>query len=136
LIVTLGYEWFAARETHFNHLIWTACLTLAAMPLLGHRVELDYLFPLTLSVVVVVLVSRERWKKLGDGVALFLLLFFFGFPWLLFTQGVPQGVDLSTDQVLFLFWPVFAVLSLYWVRWWLVRPPRTWLDDFAYQERR
>jgi len=135
LIVTLGYEWLASRGATFSHFFWAACLTLAATPLLGQPVELDHLFPLTLPVMLVAIVSRERWKKLGDVISFLLLWFFFGVPWLIYLQDVPQGIGLSKDQILFLFWPVFTVLGLYWVRWWMVRPPRTWLDRFAYRER-
>jgi hypothetical protein len=135
LIVALGYEWIAARGTPFNHFFWTACLTLAVTPLLGYHVELDDLFPLTLPIMLVCIISRERWKKLGDGIAFLLLWFFIGLPWLLFMQGVPEGIGLHEDQILFLFWPLFTVLGLYWVRWWMVRPPRTWLDNFAFKER-
>jgi len=135
LIVSLGYEWWSARGAMFSHFLWAACLTLAATPLLGQPVELDQLFPLTLPVMLVVIISRERWKKLGDGVAFLLLLFFFGIPWLLYLQGAPETVGLSKEQVLFIFWPAFAVLGLYWARWWMVHPPRTWLDRFAFKER-
>jgi hypothetical protein len=135
LIVALGYEWRAARGAHFNHFIWVVCLTLGATPLLGYNLELDHLFPLTMPIMLVILISRERWKKLGDGIAFLLLLFFFGLPWLLFAQSVPEGIRLSKDEILFLFWPVFTVLGLLWVRWWMVRPPQTWLDSFTPKER-
>jgi hypothetical protein len=135
LIVALVYEWRGARGAHFNHFFWVVCLTLGAAPLLGYNLELDHLFPLTMPVMLVIMISRERWKKLGDGIAFLLLLFFFGLPWLLFAQGVPEGIRLSKDEILFLFWPVFTVLGLLWVRWWMVRPPRTWLDGFTPKER-
>jgi hypothetical protein len=135
LIVTLGYEWRAARGANFNRLVWAACLTLAAAPLLGYPVEMDQLVPLTLPIMLVIVYSRERWLKLGNGIAFFVLLFFFGLPWLLFLKGVPQGYGLQADQVLFLFWPIFTVVGLYWVRWWVVRPPRTWLDNLQRQGR-
>jgi hypothetical protein len=135
LIVALGYEWRTARGMHINHFIWVVCLTLAATPLLGHYVEMDQLFPLTMPAMLVVMISRERWKKLGDGIAFLLLWFFFGLPWLFFIQGVPEGIGLSTDETLFLFWPVFTVLGLLWMRWWMIRPPRTWLDGFTKKER-
>lgn len=136
LVVALGYEWVAARGAHFNHFFWAACLTLAATPLLGYHVELDHLFPLTLPVMLLVLISRERWKKLGDGIAVLILWFLFGIPWLLYQQGAPGWVGLSKEETLFLFWPIFVVSGLYWVRWWMVRPPRTWLDSHAYKEGR
>lgn len=134
LVLVLGVEWMAARGKHFSHFLWTTCLTIAVTPLLGQRVELDQLFPLTLPIMLVVMISRERWKKVGDGVAFLLLWFFFGLPWILYFQGVPEGFGLSMEQFLFIFWPVFSVLGLLWARWWMVRPPRTWLDRFAYKE--
>jgi hypothetical protein len=135
LIITLGYEWRAARGASFNRFVWVACFTLVAAPLLGYPIEMDQLVPLTMPIILVIVYSRERWLKLGNGIAFFVLLFFFGLPWLLFIKGVPQGYGLQADQVLFLFWPVFAVIGLYWVRWWVIHPPRTWLDDLQRQGR-
>ena len=132
LIVLLGYEWAGARRANPHRFIWAICLTLATTPLLGVRVEMDQLVLLTLPVMLIILVSRERWRKLGNGIAFSLLLFFVGTPWLLFIQGAPEKIGLSTDEALFLFWPLFAVIGLYWVRWWMIRPPRTWLDQVGH----
>lgn len=129
LVFGLGYEWFETRGADFHRLIWATSLTLAATPLLGIRTEMDRLVLLTLPVMLIIVISRERWRKLGNGIALFLLLFFSGVPWLLFAQGAPQNIGLQTDEVLFLFWPLFTVIGLYWMRWWMIRPPRTWLDQ-------
>jgi len=30
---------------------------------------------------------------------------------------------------MFLPLPVLVLIGLYWVRWWIIHPPRTWLDD-------
>ena len=129
LVVLLGYEWRGTRGANTQRFIWTVCVTLAITPLLGMRVEMDQLVPLLLPVMLIVVISRERWRKLGYGIALLLMLFFFGVPWLLITQGVPQGISLPVDEILFLFWPLFALIGLYWMRWWMIRPPRTWLDQ-------
>ncbi len=135
LIVALGYEWQAARGKGFNRFVWVSGLTLALTPLLGQRVEMDQLVPLTFPIIVIIVLARERWQRLGNGVALLLLIFFFATPWLLFTQGLPQGIQLQ-EELLYLFWPVFAVIGLYWIRWWMLRPPRTWLDGFQHVGRR
>ena len=131
LIMLLGYEWMSTRGANFQRLIWAVCVTFAMTPLLGFRVELDQLVPLVLPVMLLVIISRERWQKIGYGIAFILVLFFFGTPWLLFTRGVPEGIDLRVDEVLFLFWPLFSLIGLYWMRWWIVRPPRTWLDQIG-----
>ncbi|MFN2153527.1 MAG: glycosyltransferase family 87 protein [Anaerolineales bacterium] len=130
LIVTLGSEWRAVRDANFNRFTWAVCLTLAATPLLGYRMEMDQLVVLTMPIMLVILISRERWRKLGNGIAFLLLIFLFGLPWLLYVRGVPPEIGLQSDELLFLFWPVFAVIGLYWVRWWMIHPPRTWLDSF------
>ena len=135
LIVSLGYEWLAARKANNNRFIWAASLTLAATPLLGFRLEMDQLLPLTLPVLLVIVISRERWHKLGNGIAVILTLFYFCVPWLIYTQGLPQGIDLQANEALFLFWPIFNVIGLYWIRWWMIRPPRTWLDSFPHKDR-
>lgn len=127
LVSTLGYEWRAASGDS-NRFNWAACLTLAATPLLGQNVEMDQLVPLTLPIMLVIVISRERWQKLGNGIAVLQLIFFFGAPWLIFTQDVPQSIALQAEEVLFLFWPIAAILGLYWIRWWMQHPPRTWLD--------
>jgi hypothetical protein len=127
IIVTLVYEWRAARN-NFNRLVWAGCLTFALTPLLGYHFELDQLVPLTLPVMLIVIISRERWLKLGNGIAILLVILYFGAPWVLFTLGVPEGFGFQKEETLFLIWPIFTSLGLYWVRWWMIRPPRTWLD--------
>lgn len=129
LVVLLGYEWAGARSAKFHRFVWVLCLTLAAVPLLGFRMEMDQLLLLTVPVMLICVVSRERWGKLGNGVAVLLLLFFIGVPWFIFTRGAPLEIGLPDDETLFLFWPVFTFIGLYWVRWWTIRPPRTWLDQ-------
>jgi hypothetical protein len=129
LVVLLCYEWAGTRGANPHRFIWTIGITLATTPLLGFRVEMDQLLLLTLPVALILVVTRERWGKLGNGIAFLFLLFFFGVPWLLYTQGAPQGIGLPDDEILFLFWPIFAFIGLYWVRWWTIRPPRTWLDQ-------
>jgi hypothetical protein len=135
LLVLLGYAGNEARGASQRRFIWAICLTLTITPLLGFAVEMDQLVPLTLPVMMIVLVSRDRWRKFGYGIAILLLAFFFGVPWLLVTQGVPQGFDLSVDEILFLFWPVSSLVGLYWMRWWMIRPPRTWLDQVGKMKR-
>jgi len=36
---------------------------------------------------------------------------------------------LPADGLTFLLPSVLIILGLYWIRWTLVRPPRTWLDE-------
>ena len=128
LVVALGVEWSAAWQANPPRFVWAACLTLAATPLLGFHIELEQLVVLTVPLMLVVTLSRERWRKIGSGLAVVLVIFFFGLPWYLFVRGLPWEIGLNNDEIMFLFWPVFAIIGLYWVRWWAIHPPRTWLE--------
>jgi hypothetical protein len=128
MLVVLFVEWRDVRRKDFRHLLWTASLTLAGTPLMGIPVNpQDYVllfFPLILFLSIL----AERWSRPGRwGVAgLVLLAIFLGF-WLI-TAGLSHaGVSVPTN-VLALAFPVLLVLGLYWMRWWAVRPPRTWSD--------
>jgi hypothetical protein len=130
LLVVLYVEWRDLRRKDLRHLLWTASLTLAVTPLLGISVTpQDYVllfFPLVLFLSIL----TERWSRPGRwGVAGFVLLvIFFGF-WII-TAGLFLAGNFATlTAVLTLIFPALLVLGLYWMRWWAVRPPRTWSDS-------
>jgi hypothetical protein len=127
LIIAIGYEWNIARRSDFRRLYWAACLTLAATPLLGFRTEMENLSILILPLAFVFAVTRERWKRIGDGLTLVLLLLIFALPWGIYFFALPRFGKMA-DEILFLFYPLFTVIGLYWIRWWAIRPPRIWLD--------
>jgi len=128
LVIALGYEWNAAWKAYPQHFIWAACFTLVVTPLLGFHVEMEQLVVLVIPLIFVVVLLRERWRWVGAVLAVLFIVITFGLPWYLYTHDLPWQIGLSKDEILFLLWPVFAFLGLYWMRWWAIRPPRTWLD--------
>ena len=130
MLVVLFVEWRDVRHKDFRHLLWTASLTLAATPLLGIPVvPQDYVllfFPLILFLAIL----AERWSRPSRwGVAgLVLLTVFFG-SWLVIASLLIAGNSVALNAVMELAFPVLLVLGLYWMRWWAVRPPRTWSDS-------
>jgi hypothetical protein len=127
LVIALGYEWGRSRGANFQRFTWTAGLTLAATPLLGLRSELDNLVALLFPAILFLVTVRERWEQTGNGLAASLLVVMTGLPWLLYL-GILPAFRLSTSEILYLFLPLFTLLGLYWMRWWMIRPPRTWMD--------
>jgi hypothetical protein len=130
MLVVFFVEWRDVRHKDFRHLLWTASLTLAGTPLLGIPVvSQDYVllfFPLILFISIL----AERWSRPGRwGLAgLMLLAIFFGF-WLITAQLFLPGASVALTDMLALSFPILLVLGLYWMRWWAVRPPRTWSDS-------
>ncbi|MFZ5877922.1 MAG: hypothetical protein ACOY0R_00990 [Chloroflexota bacterium] len=132
-LVILAFEWAAGRAAEFRRFYWTACLTLALTPLLGMRSALENLALLIPAAALIFAVARERWRA-GYWLTVSLLLAFLVIPWALFF-GVFLEASLRRE-LLFLFMPVVTVIGLYWIRWWAIRPPRTWTERVTRPEYR
>lgn len=128
LIIVIGCEWNIARRSDFRRFYWAACLTIAATPLLGFRIEMENLSILILPLAFVFAVTHARWKRIGNGLILVLLLLIFALPWGLYFFALPRFGNMA-NEILLLFYPIFTVMGLYWIRWWAIRPPRVWYDS-------
>jgi hypothetical protein len=126
LFILLGYEWTASLNGDFRHFYWTACLSLAAAPLLGFRTEMENLVTLVVPLALILAIVHDRWERLGGGLVILLALTFLGVPWLL-SLLAPSAI---AGQLIFLFLPLSTLIGLYWIRWWAIRPPRI-LSDLA-----
>jgi hypothetical protein len=127
LLLILVIEWFSAlRGKDFRRVAWVFALGIALNPLLGFSNTFASLAPLTFSFLFILPFAWERWKKRPYLVLTILLLLFFVFP---------LGIRFATlspflaDGLIFLLPPVLTVVGLYWVRWYVVHPPLTWLDE-------
>jgi hypothetical protein len=127
LVLILGYEWSMARSADLRRFYWAACLTLAATPLLGFRTEMEHLAVLVIPLALIVAIVHDRWRRFGNGLPILFLLFMFATPWLLDLLAVERFGRIA-EEILFLFMPIFTLAGLYWIRWWALRPPRTWVD--------
>jgi len=116
---TLLWEWWAARQGDYRHMLWVGCLTLTLTPLLGLPTNPENYAVLILPVALLTLLIEERWGAGGGWIALGPLAVLFVGLWAIYLSAS------SPSLVLFFPAPVFLSLGLYWVRWWAIRPPRT-----------
>ncbi len=130
LVVVLFLEWRAMRGKDFRHFLWTASLTLTATPLLGVPAHpglyVVLFFPLTLFLSTV----AERWSRPRHwGLAGILLVLIFAGSWALvyYLTGLDSLAPLRAALIFGL--PFLLLVGLYWVRWWAIRPPRTWYES-------
>lgn len=124
MVMLIGYEFNRVNFEDDRHFFWTACMSLAAAPLLGFRTEMEHLAVLILPLTLVFAVLQDRWTRWGVWIAFLLTLIGGLLPWAV-------SLEVSSplkDQLLFLFMPFFTLVSLYWVRWWAIRPLRIWSD--------
>jgi hypothetical protein len=124
LLLILVLEWFSAlRGKDFRRVAWVAALALAATPLLGFSTTFANLAPLVFPFVFILPFAWERWEKHPYLVVSLIIFLFFSFPLFL------RWPTIAADGLAFLLPPALTILGLYWIRWTVIRPPRTWLDD-------
>lgn len=128
LLLILVIEWFnASRGRDFRRVAWVAALALAATPLLGFSNTFANLAPLVFSFTLILPFAWERWEKRPYLTISLFLLVFFALP--LFLRWPLLALRVPADGLAFLLPPALTLLGLYWVRWYVLRPPRTWLDE-------
>ena len=126
LLLVLVVEWFAAlRGKDFRRVVWVFALAIAITPLLGFSNTFAHLAPLVFSFAFVLPFAWERWEKRPYLILTIIVILFFVFPLGIRYSSIPAFL---ADGLTFLLPPVLTLLGLYWIRWYVVRPPRTWLD--------
>ncbi len=126
LLLILVIEWFAAlRGRDFRRVAWVFALIIATAPLLGFSNTFANLAPLVFSFTVFLPFAWERWKKHPYLILTLIVILFFVFP--LALQPLIASRSLA-DGLTFLLPPLLILIGLYWIRWYVIRPPRTWLD--------
>jgi hypothetical protein len=133
LIIVVFLESLASTQTHFRRLVWTAALALSAMPLVGLAIFPSNYTVLILPLILIVALVWERWARQRFVRIAFLLILTFSVPFLLYLKTLDVYSPLYID-LLSVLPPVAAILGLYWMRWWAVRTPRIWADQFDFYQ--
>jgi len=129
LLLLLFVEWGAAMRDESRHVVWTVCLTVAVMPLMGvlttsaNYVILFIPLMILLDILVGHRPAPKRWGSAG-----FLLIGLFIGLWALTIVLVVVHAPAALSQTLFLLLPILLVPSLYWVRWRFTRSPKPELE--------
>ncbi len=120
--IVLVVEWWLAVKKDYPRMLWTAALTLAITPLLGLPTYPQNYAVLIIPLIVALSVMSNRWSASRTIIIISLLVFLFVALW-----GIAIfAVDVKT--ALFFPLPVFAILLLYWIRWWAVSQPLDSMD--------
>lgn len=126
LIVFL--EWLGAVQAHFRRIVWAASLSLAATPLMGFAIFPSNHVVLILPLVLILGLVWERWTRSRVIMVVFILALSLLIPFGIYVRTVSVYSPLYLD-LLSILPPVAAILGLYWMRWWVLRSPRTWIDQ-------
>jgi hypothetical protein len=125
--LVLFIEWVGSVEAHFRRVVWTASLSLAATPLIGFAIFPSNHVVLILPFVLIFALVWERWQRLRAIRAVLLFLLLLLVPFSLYLRAV-YVYDPLINHLMSILPPIAAVLGLYWMRWWVLRSPRTWFE--------
>jgi hypothetical protein len=115
--IILLVEWWLAMKKDYLRMLWAAALTLAVTPLLGLPTYPQNYAVLIIPLIIALSFMSNRWSSTRTIIIDSLLLFLFLGLWAI----AIFAIDAKT--ALFFPLPVFVILLLYWIRWWVVSYP-------------
>lgn len=121
-------EWILAWGKSERWFLWTALLTLVITNFVAFRTSTPQYIVLLPVIFLVFHAWQERWGNVGQVTAWINLFVFFGGFWALFLATVAGR---NESIIMYLPFPIICLLGLWWVRWWAIRPPRLFYDEFA-----
>ena len=127
-LLILTFEWIGAVQGHFRRIVWVAGLSLALTTLIGFPVFQSNHVALTPTFIMILMLALERWnrRQILTGMIVFATAILG--PFGLYIAAITTQARVYTD-LLTLLPPIFTIIALYWMRWFAVRSPRTWLDQ-------
>ncbi len=120
-LLLLFVEWRSARGEDFSRLLWVASLSIVMTPFLDIRMTSAFFPYFFLPLALFLKTIRSRWENAKWGIPVLLVLLLSS--WAVFTQSL-HAFEMLTFAL-----PLILGICLYWMRWWLIRPPRTWVDQ-------
>ena len=121
-------EWWLVVRWDFRGFLWTACFTLVVSQWIGIQTDPGNFIVLTPAILLSFALWEERWRRGGRIMTIVsLVVLFFGI-WAIFLATVQYGDQPQQAPIMFLPLPLMMLITLFWVRWWAVNPPRSWYE--------
>jgi hypothetical protein len=124
-ILYMLWEWIMAfgKEDHWFQ--WTAAMTILVTNLIVVRTATTNYLAMVPGMMIVFSVIVDRWRRRGALFVVMILLALLLGLWALFLSSVQGNIE---SPVMYLPLPLFMLLSLWWIRWWFIRPTRLPLE--------
>jgi len=124
LSLILIYEWVVVWGKHFDWFLWTASLTLVVSQWIGIQTDPGNFIILFLPLILVLAAFNDRWNgRKADWLTISVLLSLFVLIWVLFLKTIEYGQQPVQNPIMFFPLPLFLIISLYWIRWWVTKSP-------------
>lgn len=121
------FEWRLAGKRGFNGFLWAGCLTLSANQWLTVQVDARNGIMLLSGLAFVFCLWQERWRIIGKVIFWISIVLLTCLPWLIYTSQI--AMPDRQEGLLALILPLFSIITLYWVRWWAIKPTNLWFTQ-------
>ncbi len=128
LLILVFIEMIGAAQGHFRRIAWVTSLSLAATPLIGFPIFSSNYAALIPAFILILLLVFERWNRRQTLASVLVLMIAFLLPFGLYIASHLTQERAYTD-LLTVLPPIVTIVALYWMRWFAVRSPRTWMDQ-------
>jgi hypothetical protein len=129
-------EWRFVRRKEFRWFLWTGSLTLLISQWIGIQTDPGNFILLFFPLVLVFSMWVERWGRAGSVLTSITMFLLFIVPWGIFLQTVTYGDQPLQHPIMFFPLPLFLLITLYWVRWWVIKPRRLLVEELrAYEDQ-
>jgi hypothetical protein len=125
-VMYLLWEWYMALRKDDRWFQWTAAMTLLITNLIVFRTATTNYLAMVPGMMIILGVIANRWKKRGKITIVFILITFFFGLWALFLSTVDGNIE---SPIMYIPLPMFILVSLWWIRWWFIRPLRLPMDS-------
>ncbi len=121
-------QWINAWQKDERWFLWTALMTLVVTHLTAFRTASTNFVVLLPALLLVFRIMEQRWKGIGKGVVVGMMLVLLAGLWWLFVLTI---VGNQESQAMFLPVPLFLFAALWWSRWYALRPQKLMLEEMA-----
>lgn len=115
-------EWFFGKNSKEIKFIWIASLSLVLGQWMNIQTDPGNFLIMFPAIIVIFKLIEDRWKNTGQWIMLIYLAILFFIPWIIFLRTIDFGYQPLQNPIMFFPVPLFLLLGLYWVRWWVKNP--------------
>ena len=127
--LVLIYEAWKARNGGFRHLAWTVLLSLTITQWIGIQTDPGNFILLFPALVLILAEITRKWEDQGGSAVIIILSVLLVSLWILFIATIQRTYQPVQGSVMFLPFPAFCLLGLYWIKWWFIgTAPLIWND--------
>lgn len=125
----LVYEVWQARKGGINHLVWAAMVSITISQWIGIQTDPGNFILLFPALILILSEIDKKWKEQGELVTGIILSVLLVGLWVLFVTTIQRTYQPVQGSGMFIPFPAFCLIGLYWVKFWFIgSKPLIWND--------